>query len=73
LSARVAQGSDQLGLEKRDILARVRELDPGCNVEAVARFFGEIDAATAVLQHVDATDLPLPLAFDPHWPQDGQR
>jgi hypothetical protein len=73
LTAKVTPNSDQLEFAQSDVLARVRELDPDCNVEIVARFVREIDAATAVLQRVDATNLPLPVAFDSRWPQDRQR
>lgn len=60
------EGSD---VGRSDLIARVRYLDPECNVENVERFFREIDAATAVLLHIDASSYPVPFAFDPHWSQ----
>ena len=56
-----------------DLIARVRELDRECNAENVERFFREMDAAAAVLQSLDATRYPLPIAYDPRWPQDPRR
>jgi hypothetical protein len=53
-----------------DVIGRVRELDPECSTENVERFFREIDAAAQVLHQIDASQLPLPIAYDPRWPQD---
>ena len=53
-----------------DLIARVRELDPECSIENVERFFREIDAASKVLQQIDASNHPLVIAYDPRWTQD---
>ena len=58
---------------RSDLIARVRQLDPECSSQNVERFFREIDAATNVLQQIDASSFPLPVAYDPHWRQDPQR
>jgi hypothetical protein len=67
------QGSDEAPQGGRsDLLARVRELDPESSRENVKRFFREIDAATKVLQQIDTSSYPLPVAYDPHWTRDPQ-
>jgi hypothetical protein len=58
--------------ERSDLIARVRQLDPESSSENVERFFREIDAASNVLQQIDASRFPLPVAYDPRWTQDPQ-
>jgi hypothetical protein len=58
---------------RTDLLDRARELNPECKIENVVQFFREIDAATAVLQRIDTSSYPLPIAYDPHWRQDPQQ
>jgi len=70
LNDTTASTADQLGT---DVIDRVRALDAECNLENVARFFREIDAAAAALQRINASKLPLSTAFDPRWPRDSQR
>ena len=65
----IADSANGEGVDVRrsDLIACVRDLDAECNIENVERFFREIDAATAVLHQIDASNYPLPFAYDPHW------
>jgi hypothetical protein len=65
------QGNDEaLDIGRTDLIAHVRELDPECSSENVERFFREIDAATKVVQQIDASSYPLPVAYDARWTRD---
>ena len=67
-------GNDEASqVGRSDLIARVQELDPECNIENVERFFREIDSVGAVLRQIDASTYPLSVAYDPHWRQDPQR
>lgn len=61
--------SDQAGMHFRDMLLRVREVDPAADAEAVRRFAHEIAAAGDVLQtlDLDPSTAPLDVAFSPDW------
>ena len=58
--------ADQLS---RDMLSRVRQLDPAADAEAVRRYAREIAEADAVLQSLDLdpSTAPLDVAFSPDW------
>ena len=50
---------------------RVRELDPTCSSEAVARFLREIADAEAALDTLPFDELPAPIPFSPIWEEEG--
>ena len=51
------------------MLARVRDVDPAADDEAVRRYAREIAEADAVLQQLalDPSSIPLDVAFSPYW------
>ena len=60
---------DPAAMHFRDMLLRVREVDPAADAEAVRRFAHEIAAAGDVLQslNLDPSLAPLDVAFSPDW------
>lgn len=53
----------------RDMLRRVREVDPGADADAVRRYAREIAEADAVVQtlNVDSMSAPFDAPFSPGW------
>lgn len=53
----------------RDMLRRVREVDPGADAEAVHRYAREIAEADTVVQSLDVAPMiaPFDAPFSPDW------
>jgi hypothetical protein len=53
----------------RDMLLRVREVDPVADADAVRRYAREIAEADAMLQalDLDPSSVPLDVSFSPDW------
>lgn len=61
--------SSEAEKDSRDMLHRIREVDPDADVEAVRRYAREIAEAEAVMQtlNVDPTSAPFDAPFSPDW------
>jgi hypothetical protein len=52
-----------------DVLGRVRQVDPMAEEAAVRGYVREIAEASALLDTVDLSDVPLQIAFSARWPE----
>jgi hypothetical protein len=52
-----------------DVLGRVRQVDPMAEEAAVRGYVREIAEASALLDSVDLSDVPLQIAFSARWPE----
>jgi hypothetical protein len=59
--------------EMRDVVNRVRQLDPTSEEAAVRRYVWEIAEADALLATVDLDDAPLLVPFSATWPEGAGR
>jgi hypothetical protein len=57
----------------RDVLSRVRQLDPTIEEAAVRRYVREIAEADTLLDGVDLSDEPLIVSFSAWWPEGSLR
>ena len=57
--------SDEMG----DVLGRVRQVDPNAAEVAVRGYVREISEASALLDTVDLSDVPLQIPFSAWWPE----
>jgi hypothetical protein len=55
--------------EMADVLGRVRQVDPNADEVAVRGYVREISEASALLDAVDLSDVPLQVAFSAWWPE----
>jgi hypothetical protein len=55
--------------EMADLLGRVRQVDPTAEEAAVRGYVREISEASALLDSVDLTDVPLCVYFSASWPE----
>ena len=52
-----------------DVLGRVRQVDPTAEEAAVRGYFCEMSEASALLDTVGLSDVPLEVSFSASWPE----
>jgi hypothetical protein len=55
--------------EMADVLGRVRRVDPNADDAAVRGYVREISEASALLDTIGLSDVPLQIAFSAWWPE----
>lgn len=55
--------------EMADVLGRVQQVDPNADEVAVRCYVREMSEASALLDAVDLSDVPLQIAFSARWPE----
>ncbi len=52
-----------------DVLSHVRQVDPNAEEAAVRGYVREIAEASALLDTIDLSDVPLQVSFSASWPE----